>query len=344
MHLGAAAVVAAALVLLALDYAIDCGYVGRRHSLAGKLVLITGAAGGLGRAVAAEFARHGAVLALWDVRGSALDELREWLELEHGTPAQSIHTRVVDVGDGAAVASAAGEQLRSLGAPHVVVSNAGTVSGDGVLDASEERLRAAFDVNALAHFRLAKHFVRQMLDASRRASGGNARASTRAAARAATDAATQGRASTRQGVFVTMGSLMAELPAARLSHYCAGKAATLQLHECMRCELRSRGDAHAVRCLHVQPYLIDTGLFAGGRPLRFAWMRALLPPLSPSAVARRLVRAVQTRRRERLVIPWALKWLPSLLGALPAPLRDAALALANADHAMSTFAPGARGY
>ena len=46
------------------------------RSLAGQLVLITGAGGGLGRALALEFARHGAVLALWDVQEEALEEAR----------------------------------------------------------------------------------------------------------------------------------------------------------------------------------------------------------------------------------------------------------------------------
>ena len=55
-----------------------------------------------------------------------------------------------------------------------------------------------------------------------------------------------------RGVFVTMGSLMAELPAARLSDYCATKAATAQLHECLRWELQqgTQGTPCDVRCLH----------------------------------------------------------------------------------------------
>ena len=70
-----------ALVLLmaafcVLDYSRDRGWLClRRRSVSGKLVVITGAAGGIGRAMALEFARRGAVLALWDVRAQALQHL-----------------------------------------------------------------------------------------------------------------------------------------------------------------------------------------------------------------------------------------------------------------------------
>ena len=42
----------------------------------------------------------------------------------------------------------------------------------------------------------------------------------------------------------------------------------------------------------------------------------LLPPLRATTVASRVVRAVETRR-ERIVVPYALKWLPPLLSLQP---------------------------
>lgn len=69
-------------------------------SLAGKVVAITGAASGMGRATAKLFARQGALLALADVNGAALAKVAA--ELEHELDpsrekARSIFTAVVDV-------------------------------------------------------------------------------------------------------------------------------------------------------------------------------------------------------------------------------------------------------
>ena len=323
-------------VLALLDYAKDVGLLARRRSLSGRLVLVTGAAGGLGRALALELARRGALLALWDVRADALHACINWLVDECGVPAERVSASVVDVADAAAVRAAAQSQLDKLGPAHAVVSNAAVVNGERLLDASEDRLRASFAVNALSHVWIARALVPQLA-----ASGGHG-----------------GGARQGGGVLVTIGSLMAELPAARLADYCASKAAVLLMHECLRWELRGGGGGHArtsggggagsgadgggnggVHCLHVQSHMIDTPLFAGGVPGRFGWVRRLLPPLRAVTVARRVVDAIETRRT-RVVVPYVLKWLPPLLQLLPAALRDLALDLAGAGCAMDGFVGG----
>jgi all-trans-retinol dehydrogenase (NAD+) len=289
------------------------------HPVAGQLVVITGAAGGLGRALALEFARRGAVIALWDVRAEALDEVFEWLVREHGVRASSIHSRVVDVTDAAAVASGAQVLRLTAGSVDIVVSNAAVVGGERLLDANEQQLQAAFEVNVLSHVWTARAFLSQMLAPSSQSTG---------------------------GVLVTVGSLMGELPAARLADYCAGKAALAQLHECLRWELKAHAGlttasrARPVHCLHVQPYMIDerdTPLFAGGTPLRYPWLRALFPPLRAATVAHRIVNAVEARYPERLYIPSIFQWLPVVLQLLPAWLRDVALEIAGAGCAMDGF-------
>ena len=143
-------------LLLLYDYATDLGLVARIDSVAGSLVVLTGAAGGLGRALALEFARRGAVVALWDVRKEALDECVTWLVQTCAIPQSSVHAVVVDVADAAAVSSAAATQLATIGPARIVVSNAATVNGEPLLDANEERLRTSFDVNTLSHLWVAR--------------------------------------------------------------------------------------------------------------------------------------------------------------------------------------------
>ena len=310
-----AAVVVVVLVLLA-DFASHRGWLRRRdYSLDGRLVLVTGAAGGLGRQLALAFAAEGAALVLWDIRRDALDEACRWLA-ERGVAASAIDAQCVDVSDAAAVEREAEALCARRGGPvHVVVNNAAVVHGQPLLGggASAARLQRALDVNVAAHLWTVRAFVPRMLDEG----GGSG------------------------GVLVTIGSIMGSLPAAGLAEYCASKAAVGQLHACLRWELRRRRPAACggggVRCLLVRPYMIDTPLFDGGAPLRLRWLRRRLPPLEAVEVARRVVRAVQTRGQEELVLPWHVKWLPPLLELLPSPLRDAALDIAGAECAMDTF-------
>ncbi len=88
---------------------------------AGRVAVVTGAASGLGLALAARFARERMRLALADIDAPALartvDELR-------ASGAEAISMRV-DVSDGAQVAALAERTLEAFGAVHIVCNNAG---------------------------------------------------------------------------------------------------------------------------------------------------------------------------------------------------------------------------
>ncbi len=87
-----------------------------RH--AGRAAIVTGAASGIGRAIATRLAAEGARLALWDVDAAALARTAEAL----GGEAVAV---TVDVGDETAVAAAAATTWERLGRVDLVVNNAG---------------------------------------------------------------------------------------------------------------------------------------------------------------------------------------------------------------------------
>ena len=176
-------------------------------SLHAGVVIITGGAGGLGCALAHEFLRLGAAVELWDVRAAALDEVCARLRNTPGVSSAAVHARLVDVADAESVAAAAKASIAAHGEPRVVVNNAAVVYGDGVLGGTAQRLQRAIGVNILGYFWVVRAFV-PLLAASR-----------------------------RRCAVVTIGSVMAHLPAARLADYCASKAAVAQLHACLRLEL-----------------------------------------------------------------------------------------------------------
>ncbi len=86
-----------------------------------KVVAITGAASGIGRALAIELASRGAILALADMNAAGLDETVS--KLKPGTQAQSY---VVDVSSKDAVFAFADNVQRDFGAAHFIINNAGT--------------------------------------------------------------------------------------------------------------------------------------------------------------------------------------------------------------------------
>lgn len=119
--------------------------------LAGHVALVTGAGGGIGRAVARELAQAGAALTLTDLREEPLAELAADLRREFKTP---VIVEPCDITDEAAAARLVGHTVRAFGGLDLVVSNAGRAD-TGPIAGANAQLRASLEVNLLAHQYLA---------------------------------------------------------------------------------------------------------------------------------------------------------------------------------------------
>lgn len=109
----------------------------------GKVVIVTGAGDGIGRAAAREFAEKGARLALIDVKNvvAIADELR--------AKGAEVIASAMDVRDVEAWAKLVDEVLTRFGTIDALVNNAGVaVPGDTAADVSEEVWDRIMDVNA----------------------------------------------------------------------------------------------------------------------------------------------------------------------------------------------------
>ena len=91
------------------------------RSVAGKVVLVTGAGSGMGRATAEVFAAEGAHVALTDLAGSAIEEIAAGLRAK----GLSATAWVLDVSDAAAIRAVVADVAARLGGLDVLVNNAG---------------------------------------------------------------------------------------------------------------------------------------------------------------------------------------------------------------------------
>ncbi|MBX3482043.1 SDR family NAD(P)-dependent oxidoreductase [Phenylobacterium sp.] len=109
------------------------------RSVRGRVVLITGAASGIGRATAHVFAREGARVAVTDRLQADADRVAAEIGAEGG----EAHGWALDVADAAAIAAVAPAVADRFGGLDVLVNNAGTTR---VLKIDDARYDAAWDV------------------------------------------------------------------------------------------------------------------------------------------------------------------------------------------------------
>ncbi len=118
--------------------------------LAGKIALVTGAAGGIGQATAARLLSEGACVMLLDVNGEALEGAHEQLSGAHG--GDRVRSAVCDVTAEADVEAAFAACAREFGGLDILVANAGIASSAPIEDTSVALWRKNYDVLAEGYF------------------------------------------------------------------------------------------------------------------------------------------------------------------------------------------------
>lgn len=125
--------------------------------VAGKRVLVTGAARGMGRSHAVRLAEEGADLILIDICASlpeidyplaATEDLEETARLVEELGRRAV-THVVDVRDGAALTAAVDDGVDRLGGLDASVANAGVITGGTWDTTTSQQWRTVVDVNLI---------------------------------------------------------------------------------------------------------------------------------------------------------------------------------------------------
>lgn len=126
-----------------------------------KVALITGAASGIGLAIAKKLSDKGAKLALLDQNITAIQQLQVELQGE-------VEIYAVDVSDEQQVKNAVDAIQTKFGALHILINSAGIVGDTNIKshDAKVQNLKAVFDVNFIGSFLTSKYCIPLMLQQS----------------------------------------------------------------------------------------------------------------------------------------------------------------------------------
>jgi rhamnulose-1-phosphate aldolase/alcohol dehydrogenase len=126
----------------------------------GRVVIVTGAASGIGRAVARHLAGLGAQLVLFDIDGEGLECTARIIEQQH---AASAHCVQLDLTDGEAVRRAVRQAIEATGGIDALVSNAGIAAGGRLTELDPDLWRRSIEVNATAHFLITAEVMKAMI-------------------------------------------------------------------------------------------------------------------------------------------------------------------------------------
>lgn len=184
-------------------------------SLAGKVALITGGAGGIGRAVAERLLRDGANVVITDIEAVRLEAVCQALVAAHGE--DRVRGLLSDAADEAAVAAAYGQVAFDYGGVDIFVNNAGHAAAAAIEDISLAQWQSDFTGLTQGYFLGAREAFKAM--------------------------------KARGGAMVFIVSKNALSPSAGSAAYNAAKAAQLHLARCLAVE----GAPHGIRVNVVNP-------------------------------------------------------------------------------------------
>lgn len=203
------------------------------EDLADKVVLVTGAARGMGKVHALNFANEGSRLIITDVDAAVLAETAEEMK---SRGIEVYHYRL-DISKREACFELADKVESEVGPVDVLINNAGITENYAVLDLSETSLRRMMDVNYFGNTWMMQAFVPRMIKRGK-------------------------------GHVVNICSVAGKVGNPLMGGYSATKHALIGITDTLRMELHGKGIDFTI----VNPGYVKTGMFEGAKlPFVTAW-------------------------------------------------------------------------
>ncbi|MBI5919310.1 MAG: SDR family oxidoreductase [Nitrosomonadales bacterium] len=271
-------------------------------SAAALRVVVTGASSGLGLALARHYLEQGAVVGVYARRAELLQTLAE----QH--PGR-VHLYPLDVRDTAAQQAAAADFISHVGAPDIVIANAGVSVGTLTEYAEDlDAFQQVMDINVLGMVKTFQPYLATMRSLLPSPSGAAPRPPDGRASGGALLASGGVGGPRTPPTFVGIASVAGFRGLPGASAYSASKAAAISYLESLRVELLGSG----VRVVTICPGYIRTPM-TDVNPYPMPFM------LEADEAARRMARAIAAGK-SFTVLPWQmglggrlLRWLPNWL-------------------------------
>jgi 3-oxoacyl-[acyl-carrier protein] reductase len=192
--------------------------------LENKVAIVTGAARGIGEAVAIKLAEHGAQIAFTYISDSSAEKARN---LEEKLKSMGVKAKAYqsNAGDFAACEALVNDVLKEFGTVDICVNNAGISKDNLLLRMSPEQWNEVMQVNLNSVFNMTKQVIRPMMKA-------------------------------KSGSIINMSSVIGEMGNAGQSSYAASKAGVIGFTKSIAKELGSRN----IRCNAVAPGFVETDM------------------------------------------------------------------------------------
>jgi 3-oxoacyl-[acyl-carrier protein] reductase len=192
--------------------------------LEGKTAIVTGAARGIGEAIALKFAEQGANVAFTYVSDGSAEKAAA---LEQKLTALGVKAKAYksNAGDFAACEIFVNDVLKEFGAVDICVNNAGISKDNLLLRMTPEQWDEVMTVNLKSVFNMTKQVIRPMMKA-------------------------------KSGSIINMSSVIGEMGNAGQSSYAASKAGIIGFTKSVAKELGSRN----IRCNAIAPGFVETDM------------------------------------------------------------------------------------
>ncbi|KAJ1833943.1 hypothetical protein LPJ63_002353 [Coemansia sp. RSA 2711] len=228
------------------------------YDIRGKVALVTGALGAIGRETSLTLANLGASLVLVDILPDSEGE-KLCAQINQLDAASAIYVRA-DVRSSADIERMLAEGARAFCQIHIVVNIAGiALYKDFYLDEDQATIDAAFDINLRAPVELTRQFVKEL------------------------------RATGREGVVVNLASYAGLVPHKFFEVYGTTKAALIYFTQA------NRYLAPQIRVAAVAPFFVDTPMVSKSQQVKKTSFINPHTMLSVGDVARAVVRQIESR-------------------------------------------------
>ncbi|CAL1685261.1 unnamed protein product [Lasius platythorax] len=243
-----------------------------RKSVAGEIVLVTGAGHGIGKELAIGYATLGATVICWDINEETNEQTMNEIK-QMGK--HSVYAYRCNVADREEVFEIAEKVRREVGDVTILVNNAGIAYAKKLLDQSADEIARVIDVNMTSHYWTLRAFLPSMIEKNR-------------------------------GHVVAISSAVALIGATHGTVYCATKSAIKALMEAISDELRTYSKKKSlIKFTTICPALILTGIVKKPR-IRFA---CIMKGIAPQKAAALMIDAQRQNLKETTIPSY---WLPIL--------------------------------